>query len=268
MMQALDGYLSLIGQRSAELAHSAARAPSRIAIDEQLRQVAALGEPIGILPDNGHDIGGFALDWQPPRPHERRQPPVAVAVRRSVSLHLFLAHLSHHAARKHHLNEEIFVEDKMFPFRRTQSSKPVVRAACEIFPSTRQYDRLEIGNGLDLLWIAARTIEGRRAAPIMSDQGDILCEHQPIEPSVQIAHLIDEAIRFGRRFAGPTHPDEVGSETPSVRAEIGNNVTPLVRPRWISVQEYDRIAVPYVDVADFGIENLHAQARQLIKTLK
>src|SRR5262249_39154572 len=88
-----------------------------------------------------------------------------------------------------------------------------------------------------------------------------------IEPGIQITHLIHKAIGLGWRFAGPAHSDEIWRHASSMGAEIRNNVSPLVRPGWISVQEDHRLAFTRIDIADLGIQCLHAPAREMVGTI-
>src|SRR5215831_9808791 len=134
-------------------------------------------------------------------------------------------------------------------------------------PAARQHDSLEVGNRLDLVWISPRAIEGGRPTPIMSDQSDIFRQRQRVEPSIQVTHLIHKAISLGRRFAGPAHSDEVWGQTSSIGTEIGNDVSPLVRPGWISMQKDNRLAFTRIDIADLGIQCLHASPWEMIRTI-
>src|SRR5262252_9002678 len=266
-MQSLNGDFALIWKSSAKLAHASTRAASRIAIDEQFWQIRALGQPLCIALDDSHNISRFTVNRQFARPDQRWQPPIGIAVRRTVSLHLLFAELSHYAARQHHLDEEILLENKSFSFRRAQSSEPVVPATGVIFPAARQHDSLEVGNRLDLVWISPCAIEGGRPTPIMSDQSDIFRERQRVEPSIQVTHLIHKAISLGRRFAGPAHSDEVWRQASSIEAEIGNNVSPLIRPGWSSMQKDHRLAFTRIDIADLGIQCIYATAREVVRAI-
>src|SRR5262249_29590356 len=176
VMQARDGDFALIWQGSAEFAQTPADARAGIAVDEQLRQVAARGQPLSSLLDDRDHIRRLALNRQLARPYQRWDPSFAIAIGRAVSLHLFIAELAKDAGRQHHLDEEILVQNQSLFLWRAQSAKPRPPVTWIVFPSARQHDGLEIGDCLDLVRVAAGAIKADRSSPIVSDQRDVVCE--------------------------------------------------------------------------------------------
>src|SRR5262249_11482743 len=194
VMQALDGDFTLIWQGSAEFAQTPADARSRIAVEEQLRQASARGQPLRILLDDRDHIRRLTLDRQFARPYQRWDPSFAVAIRRAVSIHLFIAQLTKHAGGQDDLHEEIPVQDQSLSLRHAQSAKPRAPLTWIVFPSARQHDGLKIGDRLDLVRVAAGAIKADRASPVVPDQRDVARELQRFEPRVHVAYVIDKTV--------------------------------------------------------------------------
>jgi hypothetical protein len=107
-----------------------------------------------------------------------------------------------------------------------------------------------------------RAIEAERRAPIVYvDERDVVVQAQRVEPGVEIAGVIGEAIGVRRRFARLAHADQVGRETASVAADIRNDVAPQIGRRGITVQEDDRVAFAGVHVTHFTIDYGDAPSR-------
>src|SRR6516164_2444238 len=228
MMQTLDGDLTLIWQSSAEFAQTPADARSGIAVDEQLRQGSARAQPLRILLDDRDDVRRLALDRQFARPCQRRDPSFTIAIGRAVSLHLFIAELAKHAGWQNDLHEEILVQNQSLSLRRAQSAKPRASLTWIVFPSARQHDGLEIGDRLDLVRVAAGAIKADRSSPVVPDQRDVVRELQRFEPRVHVACVIDKTVSPARRLSRPTHANQIGRQAPTMRADMGNEVSPLI----------------------------------------
>ena len=151
--------------------------------------------PLRILLDDRHHILGHALYRQLARPYEGRKPSIAVAIRSPVGFHLFLGKLAQHASRKCYFDKHVLVENESFSLRRAKRPKLSVAAICIVLPSARKNDRLKIGDGFDLVWIAPGAEEADRSPPVVPNQSDILRKLQPLKPRIYVAHVIDEAIR-------------------------------------------------------------------------
>ena len=146
--------------------------------------------------------------------------------------------------------------------------EPLSPRARVIFPPAREDDRLVVSDRLDLARIPPRAVEGDGAAPIVADACDVLGELQGFKPGIHVARLIDKAISLSGRFARPAHADKVWRQATTVRAEIGNDVAPLIRPGRIAVQEHHRLAASGLDITDLGIEHLHPAPRQMIGAVR
>ena len=88
----------------------------------------------------------------------------------------------------------------------------------------------------------------------MHDQRDIALEAERVEPSVEVARVIDEAIGAVGGAARIAHPDEVGRETSAEPGEVRNDVAPEVGGGRVAVEEDDRVAA-----ADVHIGHLYAR---------
>ena len=106
----------------------------------------------------------------------------------------------------------------------------------------------------DLIRMAVGAVKAKRRAPVVDDQ-DGLAQVHGVEPGVEIAGMIDEAVGVGGRLARLPHADQVGRKTPSDVADVRNDVPPEVRGRRIAVQEDDGIAFAYIDIAHLGVED-------------
>src|ERR1700747_2281175 len=119
--------------------------------------------PLRILLDDRHHILGHALYRQLARPYEGRKPSIAVAIRSPGGFHLFLGKLAQHASRKCYFDKHVLVENESFSLRRAKRPKLSVAAICIVLPSARKNDRLKIGDGFDLVWIAPGAEEADRS---------------------------------------------------------------------------------------------------------
>src|SRR5262249_60827173 len=78
---------------------------------------------------------------------------------------------------------------------------------------------------------------------------------QRLEPSVEIARVVDEPISSTGRLAGVAHPDQVGGEAAVTARDVGDDVAPEIGRRRVAVQEDDRIPGACVDVGHLGVED-------------
>jgi hypothetical protein len=85
----------------------------------------------------------------------------------------------------------------------------------------------------------------------MPDQNHIFSQTESVKPSIEIARMVNEPVRLRRRFARLTHPDQIGSKTPTATTEMGKDVAPQIRGCRVSVKEDDRITGPRVDITHF-----------------
>src|SRR5262249_42410129 len=83
-------------------------------------------------------------------------------------------------------------------------------------------------------------------------------------PGIEIARVIDEAIRARWRLPGVAHADQVGCQTAMIPGHVRNDVAPEIRGRRVAVEEHDGIAAARVDVRHLRIEDPGASARMRI----
>src|SRR5215475_4202779 len=88
----------------------------------------------------------------------------------------------------------------------------------------------------------------------MQDEDHIAVNPEGLEPGVEVALVIREAIAAVRRRPRIAHAGKVRGEAAAERQEMGNDVPPEIGRRWIAVQKYYRIAS-----ASLGISNLRVQ---------
>jgi hypothetical protein len=76
----------------------------------------------------------------------------------------------------------------------------------------RRHDRLHERNALNSLAVAVGPVEPERRAPVMDNQGDPLPHVEGFEQGVEVAPMLDKAIRAGaaiRRLVRIAHADQV-----------------------------------------------------------
>src|SRR5690349_8418651 len=111
-VQALDGDFGLIRPTPAEFESAALDDGSGLANDEELRN-RTLRHRFSVALNDGHYIGGFAVDGDLTRPNQRRKPGFPLEERRAEGGHFLLAQLAQNASGQHSFHEEIFVEDHL-----------------------------------------------------------------------------------------------------------------------------------------------------------
>src|SRR5213078_4605141 len=105
--------------------------------------------------------------------------------------------------------------------RRTIASPASERSACKAgrIPNLSQWSQLCGPTIASMYAIPFRASRWRlaqskpRAAPVMDDEGDPLVHIQGLEQGVEVAAVLDEAIRAGatvRQLVGVAHADQVG----------------------------------------------------------
>src|SRR5439155_15009829 len=101
--------------------------------------------------------------------------------------------------------------------------------------------------------------EGR--APVVHDERDVAPGPDGLEPGVEVARMIGEAIRARRRLAGVAHADEVGGQASALRLHVANDVAPEVGGGRVAVEEHHRIAPARVHVGHLGVQDTGSAAR-------
>src|SRR5262245_52071548 len=115
----VDRGLGEVGPRPDERADPAALDDHpRRRVDEQLRHIA-MAQPIAVVVDVRHDIGGLAVDGDIARPRQRRPPRLTrLQVRLAILVHLFVAELAQNTSGKYRFDEEILFEHHGLALRR------------------------------------------------------------------------------------------------------------------------------------------------------
>jgi hypothetical protein len=116
-------------------------------------------------------------------------------------------------------------------------------------PALRRQDRLHIRDTLHGLAVAVGPVEAEGRTPVMDDEGDPLVHTQGFEQGVEVAAVLDEAIRAGatvRQLVGVSHANQVGGDAAASWLQVRQHVAPEVRRGGIAVQQHDGVALPHL----------------------
>src|SRR5262245_32092717 len=206
---------------------------ARIGPEEQLGHTARRQPVRG----GGHDlsyIGGLAIDGDLPRPRQRRPSPLAgFGEWPSVLRYLLGGEGAQDSPRQNLLDEEIVSQDHLlarFGTQRLQGWTHIYLVP--VVPALRSHDRLHERDALHGLAVAVGPIEAEGRAPVMNDEGDPLAHIQGIEQGVEVAAVLDEAVRAGatvRKLVGVAHADEVGGDAAALWLQVRHHVAPEIR---------------------------------------
>jgi hypothetical protein len=92
----------------------------------------------------------------------------------------------------------------------------------------------------------------------MDDQGDPLAHIQRLEQGVEVAAVLDEAIRAGatvRQLVGVAHADQVGGDAAAEWLQVRQHVAPEVRRGGVAVQQHDGVALSHLHVCHLAAED-------------
>jgi hypothetical protein len=92
----------------------------------------------------------------------------------------------------------------------------------------------------------------------MDDQGNPLVHIQGLEQSVEVAAVLDEAIRAGatvRQLVGVAHADQVGGDAAASWLQVRQHVAPKIRRGGIAVQQHDGVALSQLHVRHLAAED-------------
>ena len=90
------------------------------------------------------------------------------------------------------------------------------------------------------------------------DEGDPLSHIQGLKQGVEVAAVLDEAVRAGatvRQLVGVTHADQVGGDAAALFLEVRQHVAPEVRRGGIAVQQHDGVALSHHHVRHLAAED-------------
>ena len=96
-------------------------------------------------------------------------------------------------------------------------------------------------------------IKSKTRPPIVDHQGDIRICSDGVEPGIEVAAMVDEAVRACCRRSGATHTHQVRGEAASGPGEMRDDVAPKIRRGWVAVEKDDRVAVATGVVAAIGM---------------
>src|SRR5258708_215875 len=95
-------------------------------------------------------------------------------------------------------------------------------------------------------------------APVRDDEGDPLGHIQGLEQGVEVAAVLDEAIRAGatvRQLVGVAHADQVGGDAAASWLQVRQHVAPEVRRGGIAVQQNDGVSLSHLHVRHLAAED-------------
>lgn len=76
--------------------------------------------------------------------------------------------------------------------------------------------------------------------------------------------MVQETVGVSRRVPGLPHPRQIRRKAAPVLLHVGNDVAPQIGRTRISVQEDDRVTVPFIHIAYLGVEDGRSLARMRI----
>src|SRR5258707_7036234 len=92
----------------------------------------------------------------------------------------------------------------------------------------------------------------------MDDEGDPLVHFQGLEQGVEVAAVLDEAIRAGatvRQLVGVAHADQVRGDAAAAWLQVRQHVAPEVRRGGIAVQQHDGVTLSHLHVRHLAAED-------------
>ena len=113
---------------------------------------------------------------------------------------------------------------------------------------------------LDRVAVAVGPVEAERRSPVVKDEGHVLGRSYGLEPGVEVAAVLYEAIRARsgvRQLVGVAHPEEVGRQATPQGRQVRDHRPPEERRGWVAVQEHDRVGRPLFHEGDPPPQNLH-----------
>src|SRR5881409_945715 len=150
-------------------------------------------------------------------PRQRRPSPLAgLGERPSVLRHLLDGEGAQDGLRQDLVDEEVVLQDHRFAGLGTQRLQGWTHIrVVPVVPALRPHDRLHVRDTLQGLAVAVGPVEAEGRAPVMDDEGDPLVHIQGLEQGVEVAAVLDAAIRAGgtvRQLIGVAHADQVGGD--------------------------------------------------------
>ena len=172
--------------------------------------VALFSSHLRIAVGDRDDVGGLAFERNFARPGEGRTPRLAgLDEGLSIRVHFLVAELANDAAGQDALDENIIFQNHVVAGRTAQRLEDVDGRLRPFRPLQRPDDRLHVRDSLDGLGMPRGPVKAQRRAPVVHDERDVALEIEALEERVEMARVIDEAIRAGRRRSRRAHPDEI-----------------------------------------------------------
>jgi hypothetical protein len=92
----------------------------------------------------------------------------------------------------------------------------------------------------------------------MDDEGDPLAHIQGLEQGIEVAAVLDEAIRTGaaiRQLVGVPHADQIGGDAAASWLQIRQHVAPEIRRGGITMQQHDGLALSHHHIRHLSAED-------------
>jgi hypothetical protein len=108
--------------------------------------------------------------------------------------------------------------------------------------------------------MAIGPVESQRRTPVVNDQHDLLAWSDKLvdqRPKIGPVRLERVGLWAGiRQFLGLTHSDQIGRDEAATAAKLGDDVSPEIGRRGISVKEDDRNALTLIIIGHPLAENV------------
>src|SRR6516162_4928832 len=205
-------------------------------------------------------VGGLALDGNLPGPRQRRPSPLAgFGERPPIVRHLLGGEGAQDGRWQDLLDEEIVSQNHVLAGLGTQRLQGWTHFdLVPVVPALRPHDRLHERTALHGVAMAVAPVEAEGRTPVMDDERDTLAHIQGLEQGIEVAAVLDEAIRAGatvRQLVGVAHADQVGSDAATSWLQVRQHVAPEIRRGGIAVQQYDGVALARLYVRHFAAED-------------
>ncbi len=224
---------------------------------QQLRHFRAAGQPTAVRLHPGDHLGRVAVDRRHPGPGQHRAAALRRRERLPVGPDLLLAQRVEHPAPEGRLDEDVPLQHEFLADTgRTERLGAGTGGRRQLLGGQRLEEGLQQHDPGDPVRIPGRPVEGQGAAPVVADEDDPV-EAQRLEPGVQVAGLVVEAV-VDVRLAGGPHADQVGREHPGPAGEVRDDVAPEVGRGGVAVQEHHGRAARAgsgVQVGEMGVDH-------------
>src|SRR5215467_1388525 len=255
-----DSHLGLRCKPAGEVENRAtSEDPTGLGLEEELGYIAR-HQPVRIGCYDLSHVGGVALDGDLPGPRQRRPSPLArFGERPSVLRHILVGHFAQDGPWQDFLDEEIVMQDhRLAPLGTQRLQDRTHSELVPVVPVLPPHDRFHIRDTLNGLAVAVSPVKAEGRTPVMNDEGDPLTHIQDLEQGIEVAAVLDEAIRAGatvRQLVGVAHADQVGGDAAAEWLQVWQYVAPEVRRSGIAMQQHDGVAVSHLHIRHLPAED-------------